>query len=1752
MAVVEERVVEMKFNNAQFQQSVQATLNSMNALNKSLQMQGAAQGLNNLSSAAKNVNLNHISSAVETISNRFRAMGVVATTALATITHQAVAAGNRMIKALTIDSVTKGFREYETQMNAIQTILANTAHAGTNLKQVNAALQELNTYSDQTIYNFSEMAKNIGTFTAAGVSLKDATAAIKGIANLAAVSGSNSQQASAAMYQLSQALAAGKVSLEDWNSVVNAGMGGKVFQDALMETARVHGVAIDQMLKEEGSFRLTLQKGWLTSDILNETLMKFTGDLNAAQLKSMGYNQKQIAQIMKMGKIAKDAATEVKTMTQLFDTLQEAAGSGWSTTWRILIGDFEEAKTLWTSVSNVLGGFVQRSADARNKVLSDWKQLGGRTVLIQAISNAFNGLMSVLKPIKDAFRQIFPATTGKQLYDLTVTIRDFTENLKIGGETADRLKRTFAGVFAVFGIGWDIVKELARTLFGLFGTASEGSGGFLKVTASIGDFLVKVREALHKGDALKKFFQVLGGILAFPIKILQNLGNVIGWVFDRFNGDGASKAASNVSSKFEPMAKLGDVISNVWSKVVSVLEGVWEKFGPIADKLSEFFSGLGEKIDSALQGLNIQDVLSGINTGIFAGLVLMLRNLIGGGGAGGLLGNVNDAIEGFTGSLNAMQNTLRAATLLQIAAAIGILAIAMNVLSKIDSGGLTRAGAAIAVLFGQLLTALLIYEKFSGFVGFAKMPFIAASMILLAIAVNILALAVKQLADLSWSELARGLTGTIVLLGGLIATVSLMPKGPGLIATGLGLIVLAVAVKILASAVEDFAELSWSEIARGLVALAGSLAIVGLALAAIPKTAILSGAGILVVAISLGMVANALQKMGDMSWGEIAKGLVAMFVSLTIIAAALYVIPPTAALSAAGILVTAMSMGMIADALKKMGDMSWGEIAKGLVAMLGSLAIITAALYILPPTALISAGAILITAISLGMVAEALQKLSQMSWGEIAKGLVALAGALTIIALGVTLMIVALPGAAALLVVAAALTVLSPILEKFSEMSWGEIAKGLTMLAGTFLVLGVAGLLLTPVVGTLLLLGTAITLIGVGVLATGAGVLLFATALTALAAAGGAAALALVAMISGVAGTIPLVFRKIGEGIVEFANVIKNGAPAIVGAIVAVLLALINAIEKLIPKIVNTLYKMLSKMLDTMFKYMPKMVDSGLKLVTGILNGIAKNADRLTTAATNVVVNFLNGISRNLPRVIQAGVNLIIKFVNGVADAIRRNSSAMGAAGANLGTAIIEGMIRGMGGGIGAITAKARDLARSALNAAKNALGINSPSKEFIKVGQSVNEGFLKGLKSGDKSQVDKVFNDMKSQISNLMKSSAQDAREAEAAIKKLYKARVFDSQALARAKAKLVQARKENKASTAAYAELTKKLNDEKSTLGKLSTQYDQFTEKIKAANQVLEDAKKTRDDYAKSVKEQYAKLPEITGESKLADYVADIRKQIADTQAFATAIQKLRAFGLNDTMYKDLLARGPGALPFITDVLAAGKDGVNELNKLGSQLDTVAGSLGTKASLNLYQAGVDAAAGIVKGLENQQKAIQNQMDKIADAMVKSIKKKLGIKSPSKEFAKIGGYSAEGLRKGLEQSTHHIEKTAGDVGAKALNALRESLAMMSDILAGDVDMQPMIRPVLDLTNIKKNAGQLDGIFSGTPVTVDGVYSRATSVSSSIRANRSVDSAAQTSSSQADMVFNQYNYSPKELSAAELYRQTKNQLSVAKGALASK
>ena len=1368
---IDERIVEMRFDNRQFERNVQTSLSTLDKLKQGLDLDGAAKGLENLGDAAKKCNMSALSSSVETVRAKFSALEVVAMTTLSNITNSALNTEKRLVSALTIDPIKTGFQEYETQIGAVQTILANTQHEGTNLQQVNRALDELNTYADKTIYNFTEMTRNIGTFTAAGVKLQTSVDSIKGIANLAAISGSTSQQASTAMYQLSQALAAGRVSLMDWNSVVNAGMGGKVFQDALVRTSELLGTGAQNAINMYGSFRESLTRGeWLTTEVLTETLKQFAGAYTEADLVQQGFTEAQAKEIAQMAQTAEDAATKVKTFTQLWDTLKESAQSGWTETWEILVGDFDEAKALLTEVFNTIGGIIGESAQARNELLSGglssgWKQLldqgiadeagfiesiqavaresgdafdqlvadsdsftdalkqglkdgvissetlseavyhlqgkmsgmsqeerkaagytsemveqietladslrdgsvsmdeftekilrpSGRENLIQSVWNAAKGLVSVIAPIKDAFRDIFPPATSDQLYALTETLRSFSERLTISDETADKLQRTFKGLFSMQDLGRQAIMAVVMPMAGGIGSLADG---LLTVTAAIGDFLTGINDAAKKGKVFSKVAQGIADALGFVVSGIQTFIGFLGDVF-AIPGFEAFQALlgriqTRIGQVIDAVGGLGfgvdDAVNTMDSavgnsKFLQMLQSLFNGVKTIASGIIGVLGGLSATLIDAIGNADFSgviDLLNGISLGgIAVGITKFMNSLTKSfDDVGGLLDNVKGILDGVRGCFEAYQTQLKAGTLLKIASAIAVLAAAIVTISLIDSGKLTASLGAITVLFAELMASMAIFSRISGEVkGVVKGT---AAMIGVSTSVLLLASALKKISDIEPEQMVVALAGIAGLMTALVAAAKVLGSGSSSVIKGSAqMVVFAGAIKMLASACIDLAQLDFAGVAKGLTGVGVLMAEVSLFTNTVKvnKGAMATAAGILVLASAMKVFASACKDFGQMNAGELVKGLSSVGAVLLEITAFTKLTGNAQGLISTGLAMIEIgaAMKIFASAMADFGGMFLAEIGKGLLAMGGALAEVAIAMKAMPKN-LITTGAGLVTVgAALNVLAEALGKMGGMSWEAIAKSLVAMGGALAELAVGLNFMNGTLAGSAAMLVAASALAVLTPVLFTLGSMSWEAIAKGLITVAGAFTVIGTAGALLTPLLPTILGLGGAFALIGVGIAGLGAGLLLVGTGLTAIAV--GITGLAtslgagvtitvagLTSIITGIAALIPAIAQQLGEAVIAFAGVITNGAPAIGNAVKALVLTLVDVLVECVPAIANGALELIAGVLAALAAYTPQIVDSIMQFLIEVIDGLARNLPTLIQSVVNLLMSFFSGI----------------------------------------------------------------------------------------------------------------------------------------------------------------------------------------------------------------------------------------------------------------------------------------------------------------------------------------------------------------------------------------------------------------------------------------------------------------------------------------------------------------------------------------------
>lgn len=638
---IENKVVSLELDDSKFTSRVDGVLRNVDRLKSGMNFKQSTDGLEGVGKAAqdasnrmgsiadgvKNVNTSivhnsttaaaatsNVGAAAKISSTNFSMLAGAASVAMGNIASKALMAGGSVLSSFTFGPILDGFREYENQLNAVQTIQANTFSKGETTATINAALDELNQYADRTIYSFTEMTRNIGMFTSAGVGLKDSVAAIKGLSNVAAMSGSSSEQAATAMYQLSQALSTGVVKLQDWNSIVNAGMGGEQFQEALKRTARTYGVEVDKIIDKSGSFRNSLASGWLTSEIMIETLTQYTGDLSREQLLNAGYTEQQADEIMRLAATANDAATKVKTFSQLIDTTAEALGSGWASIFRTIFGDFEKARELWTAVSDEVNGGIGTFFDAIQGILDRWDELGGWYEWWYGIGDLWTAISKPLKAIGEGFFSAFQGDGGKALYDFSYYFRHSISQWLI---MSDDFANNLGKVFKMVG---QVVSPILEVLIG-FGSAIIQIGvAAFKIGMILAGIFIKpmILIASKVGDIVSVFSDWFGQMLG-GTDILGGLSKVLDWIVDKFQ-----KLA-------DWMYQIADVtITPVFDGLKVVIEAVLKPLGEFIETIKTAVSNVFKPFGDAIS--NVFGSIFGFATGA-EGPFEKIKNVFGGFGS---------------------------------------------------------------------------------------------------------------------------------------------------------------------------------------------------------------------------------------------------------------------------------------------------------------------------------------------------------------------------------------------------------------------------------------------------------------------------------------------------------------------------------------------------------------------------------------------------------------------------------------------------------------------------------------------------------------------------------------------------------------------------------------------------------------------------------------------------------------------------------------------------------------------------------------------------------------------------------------------------------------------------------------------------------------------------------------------------------------------------------------------------------------
>ena len=1103
-------------------------------------------------------------------------------------------------------------------------------------------------------------------------------ASIQGIANVAAISGANADEASRAMYNFAQALSKGNVQLIDWKSIEMANMATAEFKQQLIDSAVAAGTLTkrgEEYITTTGKavtstkgFNDSLTDGWLTTEALNATLSRYsdvTTDIGAR---------------------ATAAAQDIKTFTQMVSTLKETAGSGWAQTFEIMFGNFEEGKHLWTDLGQSIGDFVNKSADSRNKLLQDWKDMGGRGLLIQALKSAVGNLADVLAPIKEAFQDVFPPATAETLMNLTRAFARFAQTLKPTEQTVENVGRIFKGLFSILEIGWEVIKQTIK-FFGTLIDAISGasSGSFLAFLAQIGDFFTGLNKMLVEGEGIKNFFEVLGNVIAIPIALIGDLKDKMleffGVVGQTDIGGAVDASFGRVQDRFQSLSEIFDKITNLWQPVKEALMKVKDVLSDVAGELSDWFSEFLDTLAGVFKSGDFNKILDALNVGLFGGLLLIMNKFINKGikinatlqgfFGGGLFEKIGKSFDALTGTLQSMQAKIKAEALMKIAEAIAILTASVLVLSLIDSEALAKALTAMAVGFGQLMAAFSILNKISMGVGSsAKFGVVAVGMNLLATAILILSAALKVLSTMSWSELAIGLgalTGLLTIL--VVATEPLAKQSLKMVAAGVGLVAIGVALTILAGAVKLFSLMNLTDMAKGFLGISAGLLILAVAMEAMPMSVLLIGPGLVAVAFAMNILAGALKIFATMSWGDIGRGLVVLAGSLIAIGVAMQMMPISLPITAAGLVLVGLALNEIAGAMKIFGTMSWGDIARGLVAMAGALLV-------------------------LGVAANAMAS--------------------------------AIPGAIAIGIVAGSLVVLAAVLKAFALVSWDDLLHGLAGIAAVFAVLGIAALALEPVIPALLGLGVALVLVGGGFALFGLGVSLVAEGLALFIDIGPKAATALEDMLKAMGRSLPAIFTGLAQGVIEFAQTIADAAPILVDAIVTILNKLLDGLETLIPKVIKLLGELISGVIEWIsVTGIPQLVEAGLHIILALLQGIRNHIDDVIIVVGEIITNFLDALAEELPKIVDSVANLFVKLLTSVAEAIGKISGSLMF---GIGISLITGMMDGMSESLSGIWEWIKEQFNKIIDAIKSVFGIKSPSTVMMQIGVDIITGLLNGI----------------------------------------------------------------------------------------------------------------------------------------------------------------------------------------------------------------------------------------------------------------------------------------------------------------------------------------------------------------------------------------------------------------------------------------
>ena len=643
---IDTRVVQMEFDNRQFEKNIKQTSKSLDNLKQSLDFKG-------------------VGDSVDEVRLRISALQIAATTFIANIANKITNLGIMFVKSLSVDNISAGWSKFGEKTTSIATMMAQKIRiAGqeiTDLSErtsiVNEQMELLTWFSDETSYSFTDMVNNVSKFTAAGQDLDKSVKAMEGIATWAAASGQNAQTASVAMYQLAQAMSAGTVKLQDWKSIQNANMDTEEFRDKILETA----VAMGQLTKEgdqfvtktgkkftKAQFTTQLSEGWFTSDVLIEGLNKYSAAIDEIYeiSKREGITASEVIEkygdtLNQFGVKAFKSAQEARTFTDVLNSVKDAVSSKWMTTFENIFGNQQEAVRLWTDLANELYDVFAESGNFRNDILSVWKELGGHNDLFAkggdnqgAFWNIYDAIIAVRDIIKSAWETIFPLSEmesmsdqaediGKRLKGITERVKNFTSILKTSSALTIRLSKILQTIFSVIKMTINGIKILRYVLDPVVVLIKELTNQILDKLAFLGNKVSSSVSLIE--NVVVKLHDILEGIIneiALP-EFLEDIFSTITNVFKIISDvKPLSKILEFVQTfikSFKDSIKQGGILENIikllksaFSILFEVIKGASKVLSVILPIIFNILNSIG-KLAGSLSGTFANAMVSIIN-----------------------------------------------------------------------------------------------------------------------------------------------------------------------------------------------------------------------------------------------------------------------------------------------------------------------------------------------------------------------------------------------------------------------------------------------------------------------------------------------------------------------------------------------------------------------------------------------------------------------------------------------------------------------------------------------------------------------------------------------------------------------------------------------------------------------------------------------------------------------------------------------------------------------------------------------------------------------------------------------------------------------------------------------------------------------------------------------------------------------------------------------------------------------------------